>query len=66
MTEETKEALKIVLELLKSTCIDCGVSIAVNKENGDLNFFDTETYLRDKKFDGIKVSIHDLVNKNKK
>lgn len=61
MTEDTKQALKLSLGILKQTCIDCGVSIAVNKETGALNFFDTKKYLEEKKFDGFKVEIQDLV-----
>lgn len=61
MNDETKQALQLALEILRKTCVDQGVSIAVNKENGDLNFFDTDTYLKTKKYDGIKVSIENLV-----
>lgn len=31
MTEETKQALQLSLSVLKATCIDRGVSIAVDK-----------------------------------
>lgn len=34
MTEDTKQALQLSLGILRQTCIDCGVSIAVNKETG--------------------------------
>lgn len=61
MTEDTKQALQLSLGILKQTCVECGVSIAVNKESGELNFFDTKKYLEEKKFDGIKVQIQDLV-----
>lgn len=61
MTEETKQSLQLSLEILRRTCIDNGVSIAVDKESGDLNFFSTEIYLREKRFSGIKVRIQDLV-----
>lgn len=61
MTEDTKRALQLSLGILKQTCIDCGVSIAVNKETGALNFFDTKKYLEEKKFDGFKVEIQNLV-----
>ena len=60
MTEETKQALQLSLGILRQTCIECGVSIAVSKETGTLNFFDTKKYLEEKKFDGIKVQIQDL------
>lgn len=61
MTEETKQALQLSLGILRQTCIDCGVSIAVDKQTGALNFFDTQKYLEEKKFDGIKVEIQNLV-----
>lgn len=61
MTEETKQSLQLCLELLRTTCISNGVSIAVDKETGALNFFDTNTYLREKRFDGIRVEIQNLV-----
>lgn len=61
MDEETKLEIQTVLSLLKSTCIKNGVSIAVNKENGDLNFFDTRTYLENHTFSGIRVAACDLV-----
>lgn len=41
MSEETKNALNLVLNMLKHTLIEEGVSMAVNKENGELYFFDT-------------------------
>lgn len=61
MTEETKQTLQLSLGILRQTCIDCGVSIAVDKQTGTLNFFDTQKYLEEKRFDGIKVEIQDLV-----
>ncbi len=61
MTEETKQALQLSLSVLKATCIECGVSIAVDKNTGTLNFFDTKRYLEEKVFDGFKVEIQNLV-----
>lgn len=61
MTEETKKEIEVLLMFLKQTLIKNGVSIAVDKENGALNFFDTEEYLRTKKFQGIRVGIEELV-----
>ena len=61
MNEDTKQALQLSLGILRQTCIDCGVSIAVGKETGALNFFDTQKYLQERKFDGFKVEIQDLV-----
>lgn len=61
MTDDTKQEIEVVLMLLKQTLIKNGVSIAVEKENGALNFFDTEEYLRTEKFQGIRVGIEELV-----
>lgn len=61
MNKDTKQALQLSLGILRQTCIDCGVSIAVDKETGALNFFDTQKYLQERKFDGFKVEIQDLV-----
>ena len=61
MTDDTKQEIEVVLMLLKQTLITNGVSIAVEKENGALNFFDTEEYLRTEKFQGIRVGIEELV-----
>ena len=38
MTEDTKQALQLSLGILRQTCIDFGVSIAVNKETGGIEF----------------------------
>lgn len=61
MTQDTKQALQLSLSILKTTCVECGVSIAVDKETGALNFFDTQKYLQERKFDGFKVEIQNLV-----
>ena len=61
MEEDTKQAIELALQILRKTLIEQGVSLAVAKETGDLNFFDTETYMRTGKFDGIKISIDKLV-----
>lgn len=62
MTEETKKAIQLALEILRRTLVDCGCSIAVEKETGRLNFFDTETYIAERRFDGINVEIRSLIN----
>lgn len=62
MTDDTKQAIQLTLEILRTTLVNEGVSLAVTTaENGALHFFDTETYLTTGKFDGIKVSIDQLV-----
>ncbi len=61
MKEETKNAIGLALEILRKTLIEEHVSMAVDKSNGEIHFFDTSTYFRDKKFDGFKVDINSLV-----
>lgn len=61
MSEETKQELEVVLQLLKRTCIRNGVSAGVNKKTGELILFDTKTYLETGKFNGIKTTLEDLV-----
>lgn len=59
MTEESREEIQVILELLKGCLVKNGVSIALKDEN--ICFFDTEYYLRTAMFDGFKVNINDLV-----
>ena len=44
MTDESKEEIQVILELLKGCLIKNGVSIALKDEN--ICFFDTDYYLR--------------------
>lgn len=61
MTDETKQEIQIVLDLLKGSLTRNGVSMATDKK-GNLIFFDTVTYIESgcKKFDGFRVNINDL------
>lgn len=56
MTDDTKQEIQIVLDLLKGGLTRNGVSIATDRE-GNLMFFDTSVYVRSK---GIRVNINDL------
>ena len=62
MTDDTKQEIQIVLDLLKGSLTRNGVSMATDKK-GNLIFFDTVTYIESgcKKFDGFRVNINDLV-----
>lgn len=62
MTDETKQEIQIVLDLLKGSLTRNGVSMATDRE-GNLMFFDTSVYVRSKakEFDGFRVNINDLV-----
>lgn len=61
MTDDTKQEIQIVLDLLKGSLTRNGVSMATDRE-GNLMFFDTATYNRSKgkEFDGFRVNINDL------
>lgn len=62
MTDNTKQEIQIVLDLLKGSLVRNGVSMATDRE-GNLMFFDTAAYNRSKgkEFDGFRVNINDLV-----
>lgn len=59
MSEDTKEQIQIILELLRKSLIDNGVSIGLSEKK--IMFFDTEEYLSTGKFDGFSVNIDNLV-----
>ena len=61
MSDEVKEEIKVVLQLLKSALIKNGVSMYLDGENKKIGFFDTEQYLKTKKLDGFSVGIDELV-----
>lgn len=62
MTDDTKQEIQIVLDLLKGSLTRNGVSMATDRE-GNLMFFDTSVYVgsKGKEFDGFRVNINDLV-----
>ena len=62
MNKEVKEELTIVLELLKASLIRNHISMATDK-NGNIYFFDTDTYLNTNKMSGFHVNIKDMVEK---
>lgn len=59
MSENAKEQIEIVLELLRKSLIDNGVSMGISEKK--IMFFDTEKYLSTGKFDGFSVNIDSLV-----
>lgn len=59
MSEDTKQQLQIVLDLLRKSLIDNGVSMGIS--GNKIMFFDTEKYLSTGKFDGFSVNIDNLV-----
>lgn len=60
MTETAREEIEVLLNLLKESIKNNGLSLATDIE-GNIMFFDTSTYLKSKKMDGFKVNIKDLV-----
>lgn len=61
MSEDTKNELSIVLDLLKGVCIKNSLSMALCPSTNEILFFDTETYLKTEELDGIRISIDSLV-----
>lgn len=59
MSEDTKQQLQIVLDLLRKSLIDNGVSMGLSEKK--IMFFDTKKYLLTGKIDGFSVSIDNLV-----
>ena len=59
MSEDTQQQLQIVLDLLRKSLIDNGVSMGISEKK--IMFFDTEEYLSTGKFDGFSVNIDSLV-----
>lgn len=59
MSEAAKEQIEIILELLRKSLIDNGVSMVISGKK--IMFFDTEKYLSTGKFDGFSVNIDSLV-----
>lgn len=60
MTDETKEEIQIVLQLLKTTLMKNHVSMATDSK-GNIYFIDTDAYVSQNKKSGFSVSINDLV-----
>lgn len=59
MSEDTKQQLQIVLDLLRKSLIDNGVSMGIS--GNKIMFFDTDKYVETRKFDGFSVDIDSLV-----
>lgn len=62
MNENTKQEIMTILELLRGCLIKNGVSMGLEFHNKEILFFDTDTYLNEKKLDGFSVSTDKLVN----
>ena len=62
MTEETKQSLQLAFEILRRTLIDNNCSVVLSKSG--ISVFDTATYMRTGKFEGITVDIDSLVRED--
>ena len=62
MNEKTKQEIMVILELLRSCLIKNGVSMGLEFSNKEILFFDTDTYLSEKKFSGFSVNTDYMVN----
>ena len=60
MTETVREEIEVLLNLLKESIKRNGLSLATDKD-GNIMFFDNETYHKSKKMERFKVNIKDLV-----
>lgn len=60
MNEEVKDELNILLDLLKISLIENGVSMATDTK-GNIYFFDTDEYLKTRKMSGFHVNVEDMV-----
>lgn len=61
MNDDTKKEITVILELLRSCLIKNGVSMGVEFGKKEIIFFDTETYLKEKRFSGFTVNVDNLV-----
>lgn len=61
MDEDTKNMIRIHLDLLKGTLVENRVSMGFDRTNNSLIFFDTDTYIDVNKFSGFSVKLEDLV-----
>lgn len=59
MSEDTKQQLQIVLDLLRKSLIDNGVSMGLSEKK--IMFLHIKKYLLTGKFDGFSVNIDNLV-----
>lgn len=61
MDEEAKREIQAILSMLRNSLVKNGVSMALEFQQKEILFFDTETYLKEKRMDGFLVKTDDLV-----
>lgn len=62
MDQDVKDQLCICLDLLKACMRTNGIAIAVNKENGDIIFFDEKIYRETGRMNGFATPLSNLVD----
>lgn len=61
MSGETKQEILAILELLRQSLVRNGVSMGLEFQQKEILFFDTETYIEEKRFSGFSVKTDSLV-----
>lgn len=61
MSDETKSEIETLLMLLKNVLNRNAVSIGIDPKEGIIKFFDTSTYRKNNKMEGLDVKIQSLV-----
>ena len=61
MDESKKAMVLFAIETLRRINVECGISMAMDKENDALWFFETEPYLENGVFKGFSVPLIEWV-----
>lgn len=61
MDESKKAVVLLGIETLRKINVECGISMAMDKDNASLWFFETDEYLNTGRFKGFSVPLEDLV-----
>lgn len=60
MSDDVREEITILLDLLKNSLIKNHISMATDNK-GNIYFFDTDTYITENKMNGFHVNVKDMV-----
>lgn len=61
MDENVKQEIMAILETLRHSLIKNGISMGLEFREKEILFFDTETYVKEKRFSGFTVKTDNLV-----
>lgn len=61
MSEEAREEIETILGLLRGCLMKNGVSMGLEFQGKEIIFFDTDTYIKEKRFSGFSVKTDNLV-----